>query len=67
MKKVSATVCDRNAAEEIIYASANVSDACLAHDFLDEHKFIALLEEISDNDMINSLISGFAYALLTRP
>lgn len=62
----SAAVCDRNAAEEIISASAAVSDACLAHDFLDENKFISLLEEISDNDMVNPLISGFACALLTE-
>lgn len=62
----SAAVCDRNAAEEIIAASAAVSDACLAHDFLDEHKFIALLGKIADNDMVNPLISGFACALLTE-
>lgn len=62
----SAAVCDRNAAEEIIAASAAVSDACLAHDFLDENKFITLLGEIADSDMVNQLISGFACALLTE-
>ncbi len=62
----SAAVCDRNAAEEIIAAFAAVSDACLAHDFLDEKKFITLLEESADSDMVNQLISGFACALLTE-
>lgn len=60
----SASVCDSNSAGGIITALAEINDACLAHDFLDTARFLALLAELSDNDMINPLVSGFACALL---
>ncbi len=61
-----ASVCDKNAAEELITAISVVSDACLAHDFLDENRFTNVLTELADNDFVNPLISGFACALLTE-
>lgn len=60
----SAAICDSNAAPELITAIARVNDACLAHDFLDTEQFISLLCELSDNDRINPLVSGFACAVL---
>lgn len=60
----SASVCDSNAATELITAISRVNDACLAHDFLDTEKFIKLISELSDNDRVNPLISGFSCALL---
>lgn len=62
----SAVVCDRNAAELLITAAAAVNDACLAHDFLDTGRFIALLSDIADNNFANPLLSGYAAALLTE-
>lgn len=60
----SASICDENAAAEIVTSFAMVNDACLAHDFLDTEQFVALLTEISDSDRVNPLISGFACAIL---
>ncbi|SHM50228.1 DUF5682 family protein [Ruminococcus flavefaciens] len=62
----TASICDANAAEEIITAMTAVHDACIAHDFLDSERFIALLGDISDSDTVNPLISGFACALLAE-
>lgn len=62
----SASICDRNAAEEIITAVSAVSDACIAHDFLDGERFDEILRELADDDYVNSLISGFACALLAE-
>ncbi len=61
-----ASVCDKNAAEELITAISAVSDACLAHDFLDENRFADVLTELADSDFVNPLISGFTCALLTE-
>lgn len=60
----SAAICDSNAASELITALAKVNDACLAHNFLDTEQFISLLTELSDNDRVNPLVSGFACAVL---
>lgn len=61
-----ASVCDKSAAEELITAISLVSDAGLAHDFLDDNRLIDVLTVLADNDFVNPLISGFACALLTE-
>lgn len=60
----SASICDRNSAEEIVTAVSRVNDACFSHDFLDTERFVDLLSELSDSDKVNPLISGFACAVL---
>ena len=57
---------DENAAEEMITAITAVYDACLAHDFLDSERLKKVLSELSDSDVVNPLISGFACALLAE-
>lgn len=60
----SDSVCDNNAGNELIQAMASVNDACLSHDFLDKENFISALTDLADDDMANTLVSGFACALL---
>ncbi len=62
----SASICDTNAANEMLTAITAVHDACVAHDFIDSERFIALLGDIADSDTVNPLISGFACALLAE-
>lgn len=62
----SAAVCDRNAAEQLIISVAAVNDACLAHEFLDTERYIALLTDIADNNFANPLLSGYACGVLTE-
>lgn len=62
----SASICGEDAAEELVTALSRVNDACLAHDFLDTDRFLTLLNELSDSDRVNPLISGFACAVLTE-
>ncbi|MGN0695958.1 MAG: DUF5682 family protein [Oscillospiraceae bacterium] len=59
-----ASVCDKNAAEELVTAVSAVNNACLSHDFLDEERFITAVSDLADSDTANSLISGFACAVL---
>ncbi len=66
LSAVPASVCDKAAAEELVTAFSVVNDACLSHEFLDENRFVSLLDELADSDMANPLISGFAAALLTE-
>ncbi|HBI85429.1 MAG TPA: hypothetical protein DDX71_03950 [Ruminococcus sp.] len=61
-----AAVCDANAAAELIAAVTAVNDACIAHDFLDDTRFLKLLMQFSESDRVNALISGFAAAILTE-
>ncbi|MDE6520724.1 MAG: hypothetical protein K2K91_09785 [Ruminococcus sp.] len=60
----SASICDNDMAENLISAISKVNDACLAHDFLDTEMFLKLLEELSDSDRVNPIVSGFACAVL---
>ena len=62
----TASICDANAAEEMMTAIALVHDACLAHDFIDRSRFDTILGDIADSDTVNPLISGFACALLAE-
>ena len=66
LQAYSACICDENAAEEMITAITAVYDACLAHDFLDSERLKKVLSELSDSDVVNPLISGFACALLAE-
>lgn len=60
----SASVCDKNAAKELVSAVSKVNDACLSHDFLETQRFITVLSELADSDTANPNVSGFACALL---
>lgn len=60
------SICDKTAAEETVKAISSVNDAVDSHDFLDKEKFTNLLENLSDSDKINPLISGFACAVLNE-
>lgn len=60
----SASVCDKAAADEIIDALWKVNDAVLSLDFLDGERFVNELLILSDSDMANPIISGFACAIL---
>ncbi len=62
----NACICDENAASEMITAITAVHDACLAHEFLEDDRFVNVLLSIADSDMVNPLLSGFACALLTE-
>lgn len=62
----TASVCDANAAEEIITAITAVHDACTAHDFLESERFTKLLGDIADSDTVNPLISGYACSILAE-
>lgn len=64
LQTYSASICENSSAEEIISAVSKVNDACLAHDFLDTELFLKLLDELSDSDRVNPLVSGFACAVL---
>ena len=59
-------VCDENAAPEMLDAAAAVNDACLDHDFLDDTRFLRLLDQFAESSRVNPLISGFAAAILTE-
>lgn len=61
---VSASVCDKSASEEIVSVIKKVNDACISHDFIDTERFISVLSDIADDDLVNPLISGFSCAIL---
>jgi hypothetical protein len=66
LQAFNACICDENAANEMITAMTAVHDACFAHDFLDNERFIRLLGDIADSDRVNPLLSGYACCLLTE-
>jgi len=59
-------ICDDNAAGQMITAMTAVHDACLAHDFLESERYVKLLGDIADSDIVNPLLSGYACALLAE-
>lgn len=61
---VSACFCDDPAAEQIVRSVDRLNSVCLHHDFLDEERFVRLMEEIASRDDINTKISGFCTAVL---
>lgn len=56
--------CDAKAAGEVTQAIDRINTLQLNHDFLDETKWLSLLETISDRDDLNTKCSGFAMAVL---
>lgn len=61
---VSACFCDDPAAEQVVKSVDRLNSVCLHHDFLDEERFVRLMEEIASRDDINTRISGFCTAVL---
>ncbi|MCI8537454.1 MAG: hypothetical protein HFF18_02170 [Oscillospiraceae bacterium] len=59
-----ACVCDANAASSVTQAMDRLNALQLNHDFLEEDRWLALLEEVSDRDDLNTRCSGFAMAIL---
>ena len=41
-----------------------LNSVCLHHDFLDENRFVRLMEEVASRDDLNTRISGFCTAVL---
>ena len=61
---VSACFCDDPAAEQVVRSVDRLNSVCLHHDFLDEERFVRLMEEIASRDDMNTRISGFCTAVL---
>lgn len=59
-----ACICDAQAAPAVTRAMDQLNALQLSHDFLEEDRWISLLEEISDRDDLNTRCSGFAMAIL---
>ena len=59
-----ACACDAQAAQAVTKAMDQFNTLQLSHDFLEEARWISLLEEISDRDDLNTRCSGFAMAIL---
>lgn len=59
-----ACVCDAKAASAVTQAMDRLNALQLAHDFLEEDRWLSLLAEVSDRDDLNTRCSGFAMAIL---
>ena len=59
-----ACVCDAKAAPAVTKSMDQLNALQLSHDFLEEERWLTLLEEISDRDDLNTRCSGFAMAIL---
>ena len=59
-----ACLCDVKAAPAVNQAMDQLNGLQLNHDFLEEDRWLALLERVSDRDDLNTLCSGFAMAIL---
>ena len=59
-----ACVCDKKAASTVTQAMDSLNTLQLSHDFLEEDRWLSLLEGISDRDDLNTRCSGFAMAIL---
>ena len=59
-----ACVCDAQAAPAVTKAMDQLNSLQLSHSFLEEERWLDLLEEISDRDNLNTRCSGFAMAIL---
>ena len=56
--------CDAKAAPAVTEAMDRLNTLQLSHDFLNQDRWLALLERVSDRDDLNTLCSGFAMAVL---
>lgn len=59
-----ACVCDAQTAPAVTEAINRLNTLQLNHDFLEEERWLPLLERISDRDDLNTRCSGFAMAVL---
>jgi len=59
-----ACICDAKAAPAVIQAIERLNALQLNHDFLDQGRWLSLLERVSDRDDLNTRCSGFAMATL---
>ena len=59
-----ACVCDAKAAPAVTGAMERLNTLQLSHDFLEQDRWLALLERVSDRDDLNTRCSGFAMAVL---
>ena len=59
-----ACICDPQTAPAMTKAMDQLNALQLNHDFLEENRWVSLLEEISDRDDLNTRCSGFAMAIL---
>ncbi|MDE6314389.1 MAG: hypothetical protein K2M46_12390 [Lachnospiraceae bacterium] len=57
-------ICDDSAAKEIMVAMEQWNQVALAHDFLEEDKWVHALEDTAFRDDLNTMLSGFAAAIL---
>lgn len=57
-------ICDDAASKEMITAMEQLNQVALAHDFLEEEKWIHALEDTAFRDDLNTKLSGFAAAIL---
>lgn len=57
-------VCDNNAAASVVEAVAALSETAVAHDFLDQERWLAALSEVASRDDLNTKVSGYAAAIL---
>ncbi len=56
--------CDAKAAPEVTAAMEKLNLLQLNHDFLEEERWLTLMETVSDRDDLNTRCSGFAMAIL---
>ena len=59
-----ACLCDTKSAAAVTKAMEQLNALQLSHDFLEEDRWIRLLEGVSDRDDLNTRCSGFAMAIL---
>lgn len=60
----SSCVCDDNGSKEVISAMERLNAVQLAHDFLEPGLWIDALTQVAERDDLNTLLSGFAAAIL---
>lgn len=56
--------CDNNAVRELIPAISKLNQAQIDNDFIDADQWLKVLSEISQRDDINTMVSGYATAIL---
>lgn len=57
-------ICDDEASKSVSEVMESINEIVLHHDFLEEERWIQVLEEIAQRDDLNTKLSGFAAAIL---
>lgn len=57
-------VCNNNVVGEFTQAMGLLNEIAINHDFVDQEKWLSVLEEISNRDDLNTIASGYATAIL---